>query len=456
MHGDNFYDLIGLFKEYSDTFNKIYKLKSTDESELDEIYQDIENHLIKPKKIGLTHIADILSIASQYNNRYYKSYLSILKKIYQEHKDDMKHGTSLLSYFVCKEYGIPFNEDNEKGCSFFDMDEVSLDYFEEDSIVTAIRNDDLESLQSIAKTTKIQKHQTYFSFFYPKIRDYTLLDLCAIHGSINCWKFLTKKYKLHPDEECMPYSFLSGVPDIIKDCTMYNATNKECMKHAIISHRMDLVQYLMDKHKIEIDLKSCGCYNNMEAFLLYYDITSNSKECFVNSVWFNTPSICEYFLSKGVDINVQDKNHKTIFYYAAKKNKFEIVEFLLSHGADVNCKVSPGSSALHVASKRGNDKIVEYLISKGADIEMKDKPNCRTPFLCAAIHGRTKTMEILLSHGANINDIGIYTCSALHQLSKNNFSLTSVEFLVSHGANVNIQDKNQYTPLHYAIIHNSN
>ncbi|EAY03874.1 ankyrin repeat protein, putative [Trichomonas vaginalis G3] len=89
----------------------------------------------------------------------------------------------------------------------------------------------------------------------------------------------------------------------------------------------------MNEYNIEIDLEYCGIFNNLESFLVYFNQTND-----INIPLFNIPSLLEYFLSHGADINEKNKNGETALHNAARNNRKEIAELLISHGADINEK----------------------------------------------------------------------------------------------------------------------
>ena len=102
----------------------------------------------------------------------------------------------------------------------------------------------------------------------------------------------------------------------MSDCLKYQKPNKTCMTYAIISHNIDFITFLMNEYNIKINLEFSGMFNNLESFLVYFDQTDDFNKCFVFSPIFNIPSLCEYFLSHGVEINAKDKYGKTVLYMA--------------------------------------------------------------------------------------------------------------------------------------------
>ncbi|EAY10925.1 hypothetical protein TVAG_260100 [Trichomonas vaginalis G3] len=104
----------------------------------------------------------------------------------------------------------------------------------------------------------------------------------------------------------------------MSECLKIQEPDYDCMEYAIISHNIDFVTFLMNVYNIEIDLFYCGWFNNLESFLVYFDQTNDINKCFVDSAMFDTPSLLEYFLSHGANINEKDNNGRTALHIAVK------------------------------------------------------------------------------------------------------------------------------------------
>ncbi|EAY10590.1 ankyrin repeat protein, putative [Trichomonas vaginalis G3] len=237
------------------------------------------------------------------------------------------------------------------------------------------------------------------SNLYPYSKEgYSLLELCCSHGAVDCFKLLRSKFKSEITQKCLQFSFLGGNPEIMSECFKYQEPDEECMKYAIISHNIDFVTFLMNEYNIEIDLRICGLYKNLECFLVYFDQTNDINKCFVYSPIFNIRSLIEYFLSHGANINEKDENGVTALHYAAENNSKETAEVLISHGANINEKNKNGVTALHYAALNNSKETAEVLISHGANINEKDE-NGVTALHYAALNNSKETAEVLISHG---------------------------------------------------------
>ncbi|EAY13846.1 hypothetical protein TVAG_044060 [Trichomonas vaginalis G3] len=451
VHPSKYNKLRSTYKYYIDSYIALYQLKTDNEEELNKIYKMIKTELIDSKKFPPQIIMnDILSIIL-YNNRYAKSYLFLAKLIYDEyHVEEFNHLMYLPNILFYKEYGIKL----DKSDNFEEDYPENIDIHTEDTIYRAIMNNDLERFITFTEIDGFDKDQKLKSDLYPYSgKGYSLFELCCYHGAVDCFKLLRTKFSSEITQKCLRFSFLGRNKEIMSECLKHQEPNEKCMEYAIISHNIDFVTFLMNEYNIEIDLEYCGIFNNLESYLVYFDQTNDINKCFVCSPIFNIPSLLEYFLSHGANINEKDNDGKTALYIAAGINRKEIAEFLISHGANINEKNNDGETALQDAARHNSKEIAELLISHGANIEEKNDYG-ETALHIAARHNSKEIAELLISHGANINEKNDYGETALQDAARHN-SKETAELLISHGANIEEKNDNGYTLLHIAAWSNS-
>ncbi|EAX97812.1 hypothetical protein TVAG_157970 [Trichomonas vaginalis G3] len=208
-------------------------------------------------------------------------------------------------------------------------------------------NNDKDKFIIFTERDEFDKNQKLESDLYPNSKKrYSLLALCCYHRAVDCFKLLRSKFNSKITQKCLEFSFLVGNPEIMSECLKYQTPNEKCMKYAIISHNIDFVTFLMNEYNIEIDLKYCGIHKNLDSFLVYFDQTNDINKCFVYSSIFNIPSLLEYFLSFGANINEENEVGNTALHIAAFNNSMEAVKALISHGANINEKNRYGKTAL--------------------------------------------------------------------------------------------------------------
>jgi ankyrin repeat protein len=106
----------------------------------------------------------------------------------------------------------------------------------------------------------------------------------------------------------------------------------------------------------------------------------------------------ELLISKGANINSQEKGLKNPLIWAWRGNHGEIVKLLVTKGADVNTRDFHGWTPLTWAAAEGHAEIAQWLVSKGADINVKAKFG-ETPLSWALKNGHKDTEEFLKANG---------------------------------------------------------
>ncbi|EAX98933.1 hypothetical protein TVAG_242980 [Trichomonas vaginalis G3] len=433
IHPNKYSELRNICKHYIDSYIALYQLKTDKEEDLNSIYRLVKTELIDSNKYPPQIIMqDILRIIL-YNNRYTKSYLYLAKLISDDyHVTEVRSAPYISRFLFYKEYGIKLDKSDD----FETINSENLDIHTEDTIYRAIMYNDLERFIAFTERDGFDKDQTLKSKLYPYYYEgYSLLELCCYHGAVDCFKFLRTKFESKITQTCLEFSFFGGNPEIMSECLKYQKPNKECMEYAIISHNIDFVTFLMYEYNLEIGLFYCAQYNNLESFLVYFDQTNDVDRCLFYSAMFIIPSLYEYFLSKGANINEKDKNGETALHIAVRHNSKEAAELLISHGANINEKDEYGETALHIAARHNSKEIAKLLISHGANINEKDKYG-KIALHIAAMFNSKEAAELLISHGANINEKDKYGETALRIAAIGN-SKETTELLISHGANIN-------------------
>ncbi|EAY03868.1 hypothetical protein TVAG_443560 [Trichomonas vaginalis G3] len=427
---------MSLCKDYNDTFVSLYKLKTFQEEAIQGVYQAIKINIVESKILSPQQILELINIASNYNFCYIKSYLSIAKKIYDDYQPkQVKISSNRFKYLFYKEYGIIFEDTDLTLFKEYESKNYFSYVFDKNTIYNAIANDDVKQFISFSE---IGENFDYSQKFLSEDdRGYDLVELCCLYASVNCFKFLRTKFNVSLTSECLQYSFLGGNPDIMSECLKNSRLQSDCMEYAIISHNIDFVTFLMNEYRLEIDLEMCARYQNLQAFLVFLDKTKNINLCFIYSPIFSIPSLCEYFISHGADVNI-GRNTLAAIHMAAIYNCTLIIEFLFSHGADINIRDSNGYTPLHYTSHIDSKEAAELLISNGIDINAKSKQG-ETALHIAAQTNAINTAKILIAHGANINEKNDFGKAPLHLSSEKDYK-EMVDFLITNGANINALD----------------
>jgi len=163
------------------------------------------------------------------------------------------------------------------------------------------------------------------------------------------------------------------------------------------------------------------------------------------------------FIEEGTDVDARDKGRETPLFSAVQADNSDVAEFLIAKGADVNAKDNGGATPLNLVTRspRGRRDMVELLISKGADVNAKTQGGI-TPLHSACVRGNKDVAELLIAKGANLNakTTGgqVVGRTPLH-VGVARGDTYIVELLISKGAEINIKNSNGRTPLHEACLY---
>ncbi|EAY18271.1 hypothetical protein TVAG_253830 [Trichomonas vaginalis G3] len=221
-------DFIDCFKDYDDITSRLYRLHITNEDEIDAFCEEIKNKLMNNSgEYLMDHLKEMISNAEKQNNGYWPSYLILKQKLFKESFPD-----DISSYYT--------------------------------KFLQTIIDDDVSLFIPFTEQENFNYLKLANFDFIPCVREQLyILELCCYYGSVNCFKFLRTKFSAKITKNCLLLSFLGGNPEIMSACLKDQKPDDECMKYAIMSHSIDFVTFLMNEHKIPIDVEECIKYNNI-------------------------------------------------------------------------------------------------------------------------------------------------------------------------------------------------
>ncbi|WP_339662278.1 ankyrin repeat domain-containing protein [uncultured Polaribacter sp.] len=167
--------------------------------------------------------------------------------------------------------------------------------------------------------------------------------------------------------------------------------------------------------------------------------------------------VYKYFIDKGVDVNLQDKEGNTPFTNAAGNNTVEIVQFLSKELKNINLKNNDGHSALTNAVNRNSINIVSFLLENKADITITDKEGNTLSYYL--IHNfsphkpevfETK-LKLLVKNGFVFNQLQNSKNTLLHIATERN-NLPLLKRLASFKIDVNARNKEGLSALQIAAM----
>ena len=149
-------------------------------------------------------------------------------------------------------------------------------------------------------------------------------------------------------------------------------------------------------------------HNNISLYLINHGADVNMNHLKQTALHYASErgdwKVVEALLSKGAEIDVEDRYRCTPLMLAAESGHNDIFLYLIDHGADVNKKEGRKRTALHYASERGDLEVVEALLSKGAEIDVEGKDRW-TPLILAVKYQKFAIMCHLIKAGANVKQL---------------------------------------------------
>jgi len=165
--------------------------------------------------------------------------------------------------------------------------------------------------------------------------------------------------------------------------------------------------------------------------------------------------IFQFFLEKGVDVNLQDVDGNTPFMNAARSSSLEILQLLQPYVKDVNTKNKAGRSALTYAFSRNSVESVAFLIEHKADVNIKDKDgNSLAYYLLNTFNNPIEfeaKLAILKDHQVALNETQNNGNTLLHEAVKRE-NLDLIRRIMDFDIDVNAKNNEGNTALHLAAM----
>ena len=231
----------------------------------------------------------------------------------------------------------------------------------------------------------------------------TPLMEAAIEGQTSVVEFLlSQKQEIDLNYSVGPYAFTALMYAI-------EFNRLEIVKLLVETGRINLHHKLQDIHESTPLLWASTMMDekNIDEEILKYLLDQYALEdvdvrSFLGSAYIGNISLLEAFLSKGLDVNVQDKGGCSAISIATRSNKLEVIQYLISKGANPDIAEEAGYTALMLASSYGHKDIVEYLLSQGGSLK-KTAESGRTAFHLACMKGQFEIVELLIPYLDDIN-----------------------------------------------------
>ena len=164
-----------------------------------------------------------------------------------------------------------------------------------------------------------------------------------------------------------------------------------------------------------------------------------------------------YFIRKGVQVDLQDNGGNTPFMNAANSNTLAVVKLLATHVKDIDVKDKNGRTALAMAVHRNEPEVVEFLISKGGDVMVKDNEgNSLAYYLLNTFKGDTSEifdakLTLLQSKGLSLLKTQNAGNTLLH-IATERGELAALKRLRAFKIDLDTKNDDGYTALHIAAM----
>lgn len=117
---------------------------------------------------------------------------------------------------------------------------------------------------------------------------------------------------------------------------------------------------------------------------------------------WRSPSVVEYLVEHGADVNAKNLDGNTPMHHAAVGDSLRIIEILWKHGGRTDATNNLGVTPLMRAIQSVEEGAVKTLLACRADVSPTDNGG-RTALHFAAIAGSLQIVDLLVANGANVN-----------------------------------------------------
>ena len=219
-----------------------------------------------------------------------------------------------------------------------------------DSIQYAIKRDDVDLLDKIVQRDNVDlsldmEENEFEPFLFvhwnPKPAEYA-----AFFGSPKCFKYIIKK-KVSLQYLTM-FAIAGGNEEILKRMASKKATFEHCPRIAAYMRRLDLFEWIMTRHSMDLNKKK----------ELNYALC---RACAINYI-----DMIVQLIDIGANINFKDENQQSPLMCAASNDCLEAVQYLMKYPS---LRVNDVNAFGYKTNELSKDRRINILIQEAIDLE---------------------------------------------------------------------------------------
>ena len=272
-----------------------------------------------------------------------------------------------------------------------------------EKLFQAIENDDLEQLNVLSSSIKLEDHKITFTIDNTP-RTFSPFSYAAFCGSVSCFKFLlVNGGKI--TAEIVSNAVRGGNEEIVELLQQQGFSFNNTFDDAVISHNNDLANWILENSENrEIPAVFYVRAHNTELLLNMLEKFVNQSINFTEAFTFaihsgNLPAVqCIFENAPKNLLHVLP----TVLLIAVRESHLGMVKYIVRNKlADIEIKDTKGYSPVNLASHIGDVAIIKFLLDNKADINSQSLDGS-TPIISAAKEENLRAMNTLKSYGADI------------------------------------------------------
>jgi ankyrin repeat protein len=180
-----------------------------------------------------------------------------------------------------------------------------------------------------------------------------------------------------------------------------------------------------------------------------FELTPEGDNPLNVAAFYGETEMVRLLLSKGADINAQDRWGDTPLHTAISLERLPTATLLLDSGANIAIRNRHGQTVLHKVAMTQWVDFTQKLLAAGAKVGAGDNKQ-ETALHYVAMRSDVSVARVLVQSGANVNAKSSEKNTPLHLAARRGAPLELITFFIEKGADINAANETGSTPLHLA------